>query len=160
MNLQEFLAPPNRAAHTFQGRIVGRPMTRMDRLLVVTPNPATLSQFASSSPSRRHVSFSQDGLHAAMRAIEDLPDLIVWDAAINEPDPRFVLASLRRNHRTASIAMIVMVDAVDRRFVRRMRQAQLPIIRKSALTHATPLYDELFRHTREVGRTRRKSLIH
>jgi len=95
-----------------------------------------------------------------MRAVEDRPDLILWDAAINEPDPLTVLASLRRDRRTASIAMIVMVDAIDRAFVRRMRQAHLPIVRMASLTQAAPLHDGIFRFDLGSASLGRKSLIH
>ncbi len=95
-----------------------------------------------------------------MRAIEDRPDLILWDAAIDEPDPLTVLASLRRDHRTASIAMIVIVNAIDRAFVRRMRQGRLPIVRMATLAQATPLHDGLIQFGLGAGRFGRASLIH
>lgn len=135
-------------------------MTRLNRLLVVTPDPATFPPFTSKNPHSPRVSFSQDGLHAAMRAIEDRPDLILWDAAIDEPDPLTVLASLRRDHRTASIAMIVIVNAIDRAFVRRMRQGRLPIVRMATLAQATPLHDGLIQFGLGAGRFGRASLIH
>ena len=83
------------------------------RILLVDDNPMVLGLLQQALASLAEVSTASDSADALLKAVEDVPDLLISDYRMPGMDGRQLLEKLKSRPATAGIAVILMASKAD-----------------------------------------------
>ncbi len=88
-------------------------MTNNVKLLIVDDNPMVLGMLRDALTPLAIVSTASDGADALLKAVEDVPDLLVSDYRMPGMDGRQLVEKLKSRPATAGIAVVLVATKVD-----------------------------------------------
>jgi CheY-like chemotaxis protein len=88
-------------------------MARNVKILLVDDNPMVLGMLQEALSSMGEVSVANDAADALLKAVDDLPDVLISDYRMPGMDGRQLLDKLKSRPATAGIAVILMASKAD-----------------------------------------------
>ena len=88
-------------------------MARNVKILLVDDNPMVLGMLQEALSSMGEVSVANDAADALLKAVDDLPDVLISDYRMPGMDGRQLLEKLKSRPATAGIAVILMASKAD-----------------------------------------------
>src|SRR5271157_4638785 len=83
------------------------------RILLVDDNPMVLAMLQQALAPLAEVSIANDSADALLKAVEEIPDLLISDYRMPGMDGRQLLEKLKSRPATANIAVILMASKGD-----------------------------------------------
>jgi CheY-like chemotaxis protein len=88
-------------------------MARNVKILLVDDNPMVLGMLQEALSSMGEVAVANDAADALLKAVDDLPDILISDYRMPGMDGRQLLEKLKSRPATAGIAVILMASKAD-----------------------------------------------
>ncbi len=83
------------------------------KILLVDDNPLVLGMLQQALSALGEVTVATDGADALLKAVDDLPDVLISDYRMPGMDGRQLLEKLKSRPATAGIAVILMASKAD-----------------------------------------------